>query len=203
MTVMAEHLREPVRVQIPSALVVLVVDASGSMGVRQRLEAARSAVLALLVDAYQHRDRVALVTFRGAGAQVVLRPTASTEVARARLAELPNGGRTPLAAGIREGLSVATARRHADDRPLLVVVSDGRATAAPEGEDPFEASLLAATAVKAAGVDALVIDCESGGSRLGLTVPLAEAMGARRVAAGDVSGDALAAAVRAALAGLA
>jgi magnesium chelatase subunit D len=202
LAVAAEDLREPVRVQVPSALVVLVVDASGSMGVRQRLQAARSAALTLLVDAYQHRDRVALVTFRGDGAQTVLRPTASTEIARARLEELAHGGRTPLAAGIREGLTLALGRRQSADRPLLVLVSDGRATAAPNGEDPLAASIAAAGAVRIAGVAALVVDCESGGTRLGLTVPLAEAMGARRVAAGDLSGEALVSAVRSALNGL-
>jgi magnesium chelatase subunit D len=197
--VSAEDLREPVRVEVPAALVVLVVDASGSMGVKERLQAARSAVLALLVDAYQRRDRVALVTFRGADAQVVLRPTGSTEIARARLESLPTGGRTPLAAGIREGLAVATSRRHASDRALLVLVSDGRATWADGGADPVSASLDAAAAVKASGVPALVVDCESGRRRLGLATPLAETMGARRVAVGDLSGESLAAAVRAAL----
>lgn len=198
-----DDLREPVRVQVPSALIVLVVDASGSMGVKRRLEAARSAALTLLVDAYQHRDRVALVTFRGDGAQTVLRPTASTEIARARLEELSQGGRTPLAAGIREGLALARSRRQAADRPLLVLVSDGRSTSAPGGGDPLAASLAAAAGVRTAGIDALVVDCEAGAARLGLTVPLAEAMGARRVAVGDLTGDALAAAVRSALAGLA
>ena len=194
-----EDLREPVRRQVPGTLVVMVVDASGSMGVRRRLEAARGAVLALLVDAYQRRDRVALVVFRGERAETLLRPTGSTEIARARLVGMPTGGRTPLAAGIREGLALATARRHGADRPLLVVVSDGRATFAEGGADPVAASLAAAAEVKAAGVDALVVDCEAGGRRLGLAYGLARAMGARRVAVGDLTGEALAGAVRAAL----
>ena len=194
-----EDLREPVRHQVPGTLVVMVVDASGSMGVRRRLEAARGAVLALLVDAYQRRDRVALVVFRGERAETLLRPTGSTEIARARLVGMPTGGRTPLASGIREGLALATARRHSADRPLLVVVSDGRATFAEGGADPVAASLAAAAEVKAAGVDALVVDCEAGGRRLGLAHGLARAMGARRVAVGDLTGEALAGAVRGAL----
>ena len=194
-----QDLREPVRRQVPPWLVVMVVDASGSMRVRERLAAARGAVLALLVDAYQRRDRVALVTFRGETAETVLRPTGSTEVARARLQGMATGGRTPLAAGIRHGLALATGRRHAVDRPLLVVVSDGRATWAADGEDPLTAALAAAAGVKAAGVDALVVDCEGGRQRLGLAHALAEAMGAPRVAVGDLTGEKLAAAVRAAL----
>ncbi|MGH9108673.1 MAG: VWA domain-containing protein [Acidimicrobiales bacterium] len=186
--------REPVRRQPTPTLVV--VDASGSMGVAERVAAARSAVLALLVDAYQRRDRVALVTFRGEAAEAVLRPTGSTEVARARLDAIATGGRTPLAAGLAEGLRVATARRHAADRALLVLVTDGRATAGPVGEDPVGAAMEAARAVRHAGIDALVVDCEAGaGPRLGLAAQLAAAMGARHVAAEGVTGDGLAAAV--------
>lgn len=196
-----DDVREPVRHQPRPTLVVVVVDASGSMGVAERVAAARSAVLTLLVDAYQRRDRVALVTFRGEGAETVLRPTGSTEVARARLDQLATGGRTPLAAGLAEGLRVATARRHAADRPLLVLVSDGRATAGPPGTDPVAAAVAAGRAVRDAGVDALVVDCEAGaGSRLGLAAELAAAMGARHLVAESVTGDALAAAVQGALA---
>ncbi len=136
--VVAADLREAVREQRTGNLIVLAVDASGSMGADSRMEAAKGAVLSLLLDAYQRRDKVALVTFRGHDAQVVLRPTSSVEVARARLAELPTGGRTPLAAGIRAALDVAIAPSTSAGagayRPLLVVVTDGRATwGGPEG----------------------------------------------------------------------
>ncbi len=200
--VLPADVREPVRRQPTPTLVVMVVDASGSMGVRGRVAAARAAVLSLLVDAYQRRDRVAVVTFRGDGAQTVLRPTASTEVARARLDGIATGGRTPLAAGLAEGLAVATGRRHAGDRPLLVLVSDGRATAASAGADPLAAALEAAAAVRAAGVGALVVDCEAEhGPRLGLAARLAAAMGGRHVEAGELTGEALASAVRGSLGG--
>jgi len=129
----------------------------------------------------------------------VLRPTGSTEIARARLATLAVGGRTPLAAGITQGLSVATSRRHASDRPLLVVVSDGRATWAADGADPVMAAQQAARAVKSAGIDALVVDVETGPRPLGLASELADAMGARHVVVGDLSAQALTAAVRSAL----
>ena len=93
------------REQRTGNLVVLSVDASGSMGADRPHGAAKGAVLGLLADAYQRRDRVALVTFGGAGAEVVLRPTASVEIARARLSDLPTGGSSPLA----DGLDAATA----------------------------------------------------------------------------------------------
>ncbi len=169
-------LREAVREERAGNLVILAVDASGSMGAETRMEAAKGAVLGLLLDAYQRRDRVALVTFRGDGAEVALRPTGSVEVARARLTELPTGGRTPLAAGIFAALGLA---QHPADRPLLVLISDGRATAGPDGMDPFMAAKEAAAEVRRRGVPAVVVDAEDGHTRLGLAVELAGAMGAR------------------------
>ena len=169
-------LREAVKEQRAGNLVILAVDASGSMGAETRMEAAKAAVLGLLLDAYQRRDRVALVTFRGDEAEVVLRPTGSVEVARARLTDLPTGGRTPLAAGIHTALTLA---QHPGDRPLLVLVSDGRATADPDGQDPLVAAKEAAAEVRRRKVPAVVVDAEDGHTRLGLAAELAEAMGAR------------------------
>ncbi|WP_131770391.1 VWA domain-containing protein, partial [Candidatus Protofrankia californiensis] len=111
-------------------LVLFVVDASGSMAARARMRTVTTAVLSLLLDAYQRRDRIGMITFRGAGADVVLPPTSSVEVGAARLRSLPTGGRTPLAAGLtRAGQVLATEhRRDPDRRALLVVVTDGRST---------------------------------------------------------------------------
>jgi magnesium chelatase subunit D len=186
-------LREAVRQQKTGNLVVLVVDASGSMGAERRMEAAKGAVVSLLLDAYQRRDLVAMVTFRDDRADVVLRPTSSVEVARARLAELPTGGRTPLAAGILAGLDVATAPARADThRPLLVVLTDGRATAAPDpATDPVDAAEAAAAIVKRRSVSAVVIDAEDGPIRLGLAGRLAETMGARYLPMADLSPGAI------------
>jgi magnesium chelatase subunit D len=173
-----------VREQRAGNLVILAVDASGSMGAEARMEAAKAAVLGLLLDAYQRRDRVALVTFRGDSAEVALRPTGSVEVARARLTDLPTGGRTPLAAGIATALTLA---QHPADRPLLVLVSDGRATAGPEGHDPLVAAKEAAAEVRRRKVPAVVVDAEDGPTRLGLAAELAEAMGARYLTLAQLS----------------
>ena len=194
-----EDLREAVREQRMANLVVLVVDASGSMGVGQRMEAAKGAVLSLLLDAYQRRDRVALVTFRDESADVVLQPTGSVEVARARLADVPTGGRTPLAAGIEAGLQVAERARSGAYQPLVVVVSDGRATAGPAGADPVAAAQDAAARVRRRGVAAVVVDAEEGPVRLGLARPLAETMAAHYVTVAELSAGSLAGAVRAGL----
>jgi magnesium chelatase subunit D len=182
-------LREAVRQQKTGNLVVLVVDASGSMGAERRMEAAKGAVLSLLLDAYQRRDLVAMVTFRADRADVVLRPTSSVEVARARLTELPTGGRTPLAAGIFTGLDVATAPGRADThRPLLVVITDGRATSAPDpATDPLEAAEAAAALVRRREISAVVIDAEDGSIRLGLATQLAATMGARYLTLSQLS----------------
>jgi magnesium chelatase subunit D len=187
-----EDLREARREHRTGNLLVLAVDASGSMGAPRRMEAVKGAVLGLLVDAYQRRDRVAVVAFRGDGAEVLLRATGSVEVARARLTDLPTGGRTPLADGIDAALAVATspANRGSGQRPLLVLVSDGRATAAPDG-DPVAAARRAAATVRARGVDAVVIDAENGVGRLGVAVELADEMGARYLRLAELSAGTL------------
>jgi magnesium chelatase subunit D len=194
-------LREAVREERAGNLVVLAVDASGSMGAERRMEAAKGAVLSLLLDAYQRRDRVALVTFRGEEAQVALRPTGSVEVARARLTELPTGGRTPLAAGILTALELAEAAASDRHRPLLVLVTDGRATSAAGDDDPMAAAHLAAARVRRRRVPAVVVDAEDGPTRLGLAAELASAMGARHLTLPQLEAGAMSSAIRAAAVG--
>lgn len=187
----ARDVREAVREVKSANLVVIAVDASGSMGAAERLQAATSAAVGLLVDAYQRRDLVSLVAFRGDGAEVVLRPTSSVEVAKARLGATPTGGRTPLAAGIRQALAVATEpSRQSTHRPLLILITDGRATSAAGGADPVEAAAEAASEVRRSGIDAVVVDVEGAGgaaTRLGLARELAAQMGARHLPVEDLT----------------
>jgi magnesium chelatase subunit D len=166
-------LREAVREGKEGNLVLFAVDASGSMAARQRMRVVKGAVLSLLLDAYQRRDKVGLITFRGAGAEVALPPTSSVEAAARRLTSLPTGGRTPLAAGLAQAARVLAAERLRDPRrrPLLIVVTDGRATS---GSD---ADLTRATAMLA-GVTSVVVDCEASVLRLGLAERLAVRLGA-------------------------
>ncbi|MBN6056557.1 VWA domain-containing protein [Nonomuraea sp. RK-328] len=167
-----DDLREVVREGREGNLVLFAVDASGSMAARRRMTAVKTAVLSLLLDAYQRRDKVGLVTFRGGGAEVALPPTSSVEAGAARLRSLPTGGRTPLAAGLVRAAEVLRLERLRDParRPLLVLVTDGRATAG--GDVDRAAALLDGTA-------AVVVDCESGPVRLGLAVRLAARLRAR------------------------
>jgi magnesium chelatase subunit D len=166
-------LRENVREGREGNLILFLVDASGSMAAQRRMSAVKGAVLSLLKDAYQRRDRISLISFRGEGASVLLPPTSSVELAAARLEELPTGGRTPLAAGIEKAAKVLERERlrDPDRRPLVVLLTDGRATAGP---DP----LSAAAGLRSLAAASFVVDIEEGHVRLGMAGDLARAMGA-------------------------
>jgi magnesium chelatase subunit D len=194
--VTVDDLREPVRSRTVGRTVVVAVDASGSMGTHRRVAAATGAVLGLLADAYLRRDRVAMVTFRGDTAEVVLPPTASIELARTRLAELPTGGVTPLAEGITASLAIA--RRAASDGwpPLLVLITDGRATG---HRSALDRANEAAEDVAAANFETVVIDAEDGATRLGLAEQMATTMGARHLRLDEISSSTVESAVREAL----
>ncbi|KZB80096.1 putative cobaltochelatase [Amycolatopsis regifaucium] len=175
-------------------LVLFCVDASGSMGARQRMREVKTAVLSLLLDAYQRRDKVGLVTFRASGAELALPPTISVDAAASRLDGLATGGRTPLAEGLLEAARVLRIEAVRDPlrRPLLVVVTDGRATS---GADAVQRAKQAA-GLLAGNVTSIVMDCESGKMRLGLAAELAEHLGAEHVPVAEVAADTLAGTVR-------
>ncbi|MEU8635895.1 putative cobaltochelatase [Amycolatopsis sp. NPDC048633] len=175
-------------------LVLFCVDASGSMGAKARMREVKSAVLSLLLDAYQRRDKVGLVTFRGNAAELALPPTISVDAAASRLEGLPTGGRTPLAEGLLEAARVLRVEEIRDPRrrPLLVVVTDGRATSGPDAVARAQAA-----AGLLSGVTAIVMDCESGKMRLGLAADLAAHLGAEHVPLGEVAAESLTSAVRA------
>ncbi|MEV6647082.1 putative cobaltochelatase [Amycolatopsis sp. NPDC051371] len=175
-------------------LVLFCVDASGSMGAKARMREVKSAVLSLLLDAYQRRDKVGLVTFRGNAAELALPPTISVDAAASRLEGLPTGGRTPLAEGLLEAARVLRVEEIRDPRrrPLLVVVTDGRATSGPDAVARAQAAAGLLT-----GVTTIVMDCESGKMRLGLAADLAAHLGGEHVPLSDVAAESLADAVRA------
>ncbi len=181
-----EDLRENLREGREGNLVLFVVDASGSMAARARMAAVKGAILSLLTDAYQRRDKVGLVSFRGEGARVLLQPTSGAELAASRLRELLTGGRTPLAAGLEKAAEVISRerRRKRERRPLVVLLTDGRSTSGP---DP----LGAAAAVRGLGVASVVVDTEDGPVRLGMASRLAEVLGARCLRLEELRADAL------------
>ncbi len=185
-----DDLREAVREGREGNLVLFVVDASGSMAARQRMGAVKGAVLSLLLDAYQRRDKVGLVTFRRGAAEVALPPTSSVDAAAARLESLPTGGRTPLAAGLLRAREVLRVERLRDParRPLLVTVTDGRATGGPE---PLVRARQAARLLAADGTASVVVDCEAGHVRLGLARELAAELGGEAVTLEELRADAV------------
>jgi magnesium chelatase subunit D len=178
-----------------SNLVLLVVDASGSMAARRRMEAVKAAALSLLLDAYQRRDKVGLITFRGSGATLALPPTSSIDTAARRLEDLPSGGRTPLAEGLLCAAETLRLERIRDPRrrPLLVLVTDGRAT---HGVDAVGRSRQVANQLRHTAIASLVIDCESGRISLGLAQTLSVHLGAQYVTVDEVGADQLVHAVR-------
>ncbi|GGR91672.1 magnesium chelatase [Streptomyces aureoverticillatus] len=191
LVVRRDDLRQATREGREGNLVLFVVDASGSMAARQRMTAVKGAVLSLLLDAYQRRDKVGLVTFRGTGAEVALPPTSSVDAAAVRLESLPTGGRTPLAAGLLRAHEVLRVERLRDParRPLVVVVTDGRATG---GVEPVAQAGRAARLFAAEGHASVVVDCESGPVRLGLAGQLAGELGGTAVTLDELRADSIA-----------
>lgn len=194
-TITSDDVRLARRIGRESNLVLFCVDASGSMAARKRMQQVKTAVLSLLLDAYQRRDKIGLVTFRGHDAEVALPPTSSVDVAARRLADLPADGRTPLAEGLLQAAETVRLERLRDPsrRALLVVLTDGRATS---GADAVARSLRAADHVASQGIASIVIDCEAGPMRMGLAQGLAARLGAEHLPVGEVGADHLTTAVR-------
>ncbi len=192
-------LREKVREKRVGNFLLFAVDASGSMGAQQRMVEAKGAVLSLLLDAYQKRDRVGMVAFRGEQADVLLPPTNSVERAQKLLQELPVGGRTPLSAGLIKSYEVAKAHlfKDPDIRPLLIIISDGKANVSIGEERPLAEAVRAAEMIKdEERIKSLVVDVESSGFlSFGLARQLAEAMDAEYYKLDDLKADRLVEAV--------
>lgn len=179
-------------------LILFAVDASGSMAARSRMEAAKGAVVALLLDAYQKRDRVGLVAFGGETATLVLAPTTSVELAERELRSLPTGGRTPLAHALYLAGEVFRRAERSGRQcvPWLVLVTDGRANVGFRTPNAFSDMMEQAAALAAIRVNALVIDTESGPVRAGVNRRLARALGAECVELSSLGAGELAQTVR-------
>lgn len=169
-------LRTKVRRARVGNLLLFVVDSSGSMGARKRMALVKGVMIMLLLDAYQKRDLVGLISFRGSGARLLVPPTNSVDVAERQLRHMPTGGRTPLGAGLLlAGQTLERyARREVALSPLVVLITDGRSNT---GISPLDGC---AGLVKQS-IPTVVIDSEQGYVRMGAAAQLAQAMGARCV----------------------
>jgi magnesium chelatase subunit D len=181
-------LRQKVRVRRAGSSILFVVDASGSMRICQRMVEAKTAVLSLLADAYRMRDRVGLVAFRGQGAELVLPLTGSIELARRSLLVLPSGGRTPLGEGLRLGREVLEREhvRRPDMLGLMMVLSDGKANAAPTGE-PVAHALAQARAVRRSGIPLVFLDTDATWEDPGLGMKVCDLAGGTYLGIGELS----------------
>lgn len=190
-----DDVRRAIRQGREGNLVIFVVDASGSMAARDRMAAVSGATMSLLRDAYQRRDKVAVITFRQQGARVLLPPTSSAHIAGRRLARFDTGGKTPLAEGLLAARELIIREKVRDRarRPLVVVLTDGRATAGP---DPLGRTRIAAARLVAEGAAAVVVDCETSYVRLGLAGQLAGQLGAPAIRLEQLHADHLTQAVR-------
>ncbi|MCJ0905707.1 magnesium chelatase subunit D family protein [Rhodococcus sp. ARC_M6] len=190
-------LRGAIREGREGNLIVFIVDASGSMAARDRLSAVTGAVVSLLRDAYQRRDKVAVITVRGREAEIVLPPTSSVDIAVRRLQSMRTGGKSPLAEGFLRAREVVLRERLRDPqrRALVVALTDGRATG---GKDALHRARVAAHLLADASVASIVVDCETGLVRLGLAAELARELRGGCVRLAELSAQQVAGVVRAA-----
>ena len=196
------------------SLILFVVDASGSMGAQRRMVAVKGAILSLLLDAYQRRDKVGLISFRGTDAQLLLPPTSSVDLAHARLQEMPTGGRTPLSRGLLLALEIIQNEKRKDRNtlPLLTLLSDGRANVAiapaanhsniaanvpANPADPITEARRMAAAIREQRIPSIVIDTETGYLRLSQAAPVAQALAAPCLRLEQLHADTLTQAIRA------
>ena len=195
--VKSDDIREKERVRKTSAVLLFVVDASGSMGAMQRMESAKGAVLSMLMDSYQKRDKIGMVAFRGKDAELILPPCSSVDLALNRLKELPTGGKTPLSAGLSRGLQLLQGEigKDAEAKPMMVLISDGRANVGMGGKIKDELMEISER-TKQLGVHTIVIDTEVVESsfmdmRLGYCREIAESSGGKYYPISGLSPEAL------------
>ncbi|MGH2541372.1 MAG: vWA domain-containing protein, partial [Ardenticatenaceae bacterium] len=168
-------LREKVRVRRAANLVLFVVDASWSMAVAERMEATKGAIMSLLTDAYQRRDRVGLVVFNKSQARLILQPTTSVQMAKRALADIAVGGKTPLSAGLLLAHTVfrQEAVLHPDILPLMILLTDGAGNVSMTDLPPQEEAHRIARLIQEMGIRSVVINMEHSAFDQGLARLLA------------------------------
>lgn len=191
LNIKTEDMRQKVREKRIGNTFLFAVDASGSMGARERMRAVKGAIFYMLQEAYQKRDRVGMIAFRRQQAELLLPITRSVDMAQKCLAQMPTGGKTPLADALSKALVTLSLlnKRDKEMEPVLILLTDGRANAVTEGDDPVASALKMAEKIREAKITTLVIDTESGFIKLGLAKKLAAAMGASYYTLQNLSKD--------------
>jgi Mg-chelatase subunit ChlD len=171
-----QDLQRKVRVRKAANLILFVVDASWSMAVAERMNATKGAIMSLLTDAYQRRDRVGLVVFQKDRAQLILPPTNSVTLAKKALADIPVGGKTPLSAGLYVAFEVFQRERlsHPDVLPLMILLTDGAGNVSMSDLPPQEEAKRIATQIGEADIRSVTINMEHAAFDQGLAQQLAD-----------------------------
>jgi magnesium chelatase subunit D len=186
-------LQRKVRVKRMANLVLFLVDASWSMAVAERMNATKGAILSLLADAYQRRDRVGLIVFQKDRATLVLPPTNSVQLAQRALVDIPVGGKTPLSAGLLMAVDVLRREKqiHPDVQPLLIVLTDGAGNVSIGSMPPNEEAYHFAEMIAVEKVKALVINMEHAAFDQGLAQQLANHLEAPCFALNEIKAESL------------
>ncbi len=187
-----------VRVRRASNLVLFLVDASWSMAVAERMSATKGAILSLLTDAYQRRDRVGLITFQKDRAHLILSPTSSVQLAERALRDIPVGGKTPLSAGLMMAYEVLHREKmlHPDVLPLLITLTDGAGNVSMGHQSPQEEAYSIARRIAEEKFYSVVINMEHVAFDQGLAQSLADALDGPCYTLSDLRAETLYSAVR-------
>jgi len=191
LAVTLEDLHQKKRSTKVSNLILFIVDASGSMAANKRMEAVKGTVLSLLTDAYQKRDTVGVIAFRGIEAQILLQPTQSIELAEEAMKTLPTGGRTPLPHALQKAIELLMQfDRKNGYNPILVILTDGKANVALSADgDAWSQTLDLASQFKASAIQSLVIDTASNYFNLAKAQELATAIGGQYIQLNHISAE--------------
>ena len=184
---------EKVREDKVGSTTIFVVDASGSMGARKRMSAAKGAVLSLLIDAYQKRDRVGLISFRGNNASVLVPPTNSIDLAKKNMDIMPTGGKTPLSDALMTAFRTfeREIKQHPKDRMSMILISDGKGNVSMSSMRPLEEAMMIAGEIRSLNVASLVLDTEVSVVALGFAKRISDALGGRYMKLSDIESSAI------------
>jgi len=186
-----EDIMEKIRVRKSENLIVFVVDASGSMGAEQRMTTVKGAILSLLTDAYQKRDKICLITFRGDESTIIVPPTNNIDFAKAQMKNIPTGGKTPLGDGLTVAYDLIKKEMNRDHKikPIMVIISDGRGNSSISGINPQEEISYISTRIVKEKICSIVLDSESGFVVLGFAKRLADMLNAKYMKLDTIRSD--------------
>lgn len=187
----ASDMRQKVRVRRAANLILFTVDASWSMAAAERMIATKGAIFSLLLDAYQKRDQVCLITFQKDQADLILPPTSSVEMAKKVLKDLPVGGKTPLSRGLFLAYETLTQarRKNPEVMPLLILLTDGAGNVSMTNLSPHDESLRVASLIKSSGARSVVINTEHEALDRGLAREIAEKLGGNCLTLRDIRAE--------------